>query len=136
MELLQNADDNTYPSGVTPTVELHVRQHGIALYNNEAGFRPADIQALCDVGASTKSATSPKLAGTHPPTVAAVPSSNSIACMGYIGSKGIGFKSVFRVSNRPEVHSGGYHVRFDRESDPALGYIMPTWISGCPCGVV
>ena len=43
------------------------------------------------------------------------------------GQKGIGFKSVFRVSDCPEIHSKGYHFRFDM-SDGAMGYILPNWI--------
>jgi hypothetical protein len=37
------------------------------------------------------------------------------ATAGYTGAKGIGFKSVFALSARPEVHSAGYSVRFDLE---------------------
>ena len=43
------------------------------------------------------------------------------------GQKGIGFKSVFRVSDSPEVHSNGYHIRFDAKSGP-IGHILPEWI--------
>ena len=44
-----------------------------------------------------------------------------------LGQKGIGFKSVFRVSDCPEVHSNGYHIRFDAKSGP-VGYILPQWV--------
>ena len=44
-----------------------------------------------------------------------------------LGQKGIGFKSVFRVTDCPEVHSNGYHIRFDAKSGP-IGYILPEWI--------
>ena len=46
-----------------------------------------------------------------------------------LGQKGIGFKSVFRVTDCPEVHSNGYHIRFDAKSGP-IGYILPEWIGG------
>ena len=45
----------------------------------------------------------------------------------FLGQKGIGFKSVFRVSDCPEVHSNGYHIRFDAKSGH-IGYILPKWI--------
>lgn len=45
-----------------------------------------------------------------------------------LGQKGIGFKSVFRITDQPEIHSNGYHIRFDANSKP-LGYILPQWIS-------
>jgi len=44
-----------------------------------------------------------------------------------VGQKGIGFKSVFRVTDTPEIHSAGFHIKFDVNSGP-LGYILPHWI--------
>ncbi|GLE01341.1 hypothetical protein PINS_up010171 [Pythium insidiosum] len=87
LELLQNADDNVYADGVTPRAEFVLRPSSssatddeIVFCNNEVGFSRANIQAICDVGASTKSAQSSRS----------------------IGKKGIGFKSVFKVSDSPE----------------------------------
>ena len=40
-------------------------------------------------------------------------SSKGIGGSGYIGQKGIGFKSVFRVSSRPEIHSNGFEFSLD-----------------------
>ena len=50
--------------------------------------------------------------------------------VGYIGAKGIGFKSVFKVTDTPEIHSNGYHFRFDKNKEededlPKMGYIVP-----------
>jgi hypothetical protein len=42
--------------------------------------------------------------------------------------QGIGFKSVFRVTDAPQVHSNGFHVTFDITRHKALGYILPTWV--------
>lgn len=53
-----------------------LQEKGIVVMNNEIGFSAENIRALCDVGNSTKKGQS----------------------AGYIGKKGIGFKSVFRVS--------------------------------------
>lgn len=43
------------------------------------------------------------------------------------GQKGIGFKSVFLVSDSPEIHSNGFHFKFDKNSSE-MGYILPHWI--------
>lgn len=43
------------------------------------------------------------------------------------------FKSVFRVTEAPAVHSGPFHVAFDVSTDGALGYVLPTWV-GPPGG--
>jgi hypothetical protein len=108
LELVQNADDNTYPCGSLPEIAFTVAPTEIVVENNESGFTPANVRALCDAGKSTKS--------RH---------------QGYIGEKGIGFKSVFAVSQRPEIHSNGFHFRFDASEDNLLGYVVPEWIAGC-----
>lgn len=68
-----------------------------------------NMLALCDVGNSTKTGR------------------NS----GYIGQKGIGFKSVFRVTDAPEIHSNGFHVSFDRSRDD-MGFVVPLWLGPDP----
>ncbi|KAI3365403.1 hypothetical protein L3Q82_010485 [Scortum barcoo] len=106
LELIQNADDNSYPSGagVVPALAFVVERDCITVLNNETGFQEANIKAICDVGRSTK--------GKHK--------------YGYIGQKGIGFKSVFKVTDCPEIHSNGFHLRFDKSCGP-MGYILPHW---------
>ncbi|XP_029953318.1 protein NO VEIN isoform X2 [Salarias fasciatus] len=106
LELIQNADDNGYPSeaGVIPALAFVVEKDCITVLNNETGFQEKNIRAICDVGRSTK--------GKHK--------------YGYIGQKGIGFKSVFKVTDCPEIHSNGFHLRFDKTCGP-MGYILPHW---------
>src|SRR5438552_5659368 len=71
LELVQNADDNNYRPGETPFLRF-VRRDGVVLVqNNETGFEEKDVRALSNIGASSKS-----------------------KALGYIGEKGIGFKSV------------------------------------------
>ncbi|XP_062567288.1 uncharacterized protein LOC134229558 [Saccostrea cucullata] len=109
LELIQNADDNSYPDDLQknncPSVQFIMKPDGVVILNNETGFQEKNIRALCDVGRSTK--------GKHK--------------AGYIGQKGIGFKSVFRVTDEPEVHSNGFHIKFDVQSGPT-GYILPHWV--------
>ncbi|XP_074643214.1 uncharacterized protein LOC141900295 isoform X2 [Tubulanus polymorphus] len=110
LELIQNADDNAYPERTKskrfiPSMQFIIDNDSVTILNNECGFKPEHMKALCDVGNSTK--------GKHK--------------YGYIGQKGIGFKSVFRITDKPEVHSNGFHVCFDATSGPT-GYILPHWI--------
>lgn len=58
-----------------PTLAFIFEESGIVVLNNEEGFSAKNIKALCDIGNSTKKGSN----------------------AGYIGKKGIGFKSVFRV---------------------------------------
>ena len=44
----------------------------------------------------------------------------------FLGQKGIGFKSVFRVTDCPEIHSNGFHICFDASKN-RMGYILPNW---------
>lgn len=64
-----------YAEDVEPTLTFILQESGIIVLNNERGFSAENIRALCDVGNSTKKGSN----------------------AGYIGKKGIGFKSVFRV---------------------------------------
>uniref|UniRef100_UPI0037E884B3 uncharacterized protein n=1 Tax=Semicossyphus pulcher TaxID=241346 RepID=UPI0037E884B3 len=105
LELIQNADDNSYSEdGEVPALAFMVQRDCIIILNNETGFQERNIRAICDVGRSTK--------GKHK--------------YGYIGQKGIGFKSVFKVTDCPEIHSNGFHLRFDKTCGP-MGYILPHW---------
>ncbi|KAJ1690756.1 hypothetical protein LUZ63_014911 [Rhynchospora breviuscula] len=108
LELVQNADDNVYSAEVEPTLVFILHSNGIVVLNNERGFSDKNIRALCDVGSSTKKGLS----------------------SGYIGKKGIGFKSVFRVTDAPEIHSNGFHIKFDI-SEGEIGFILPTRVPPC-----
>ncbi|DBA00141.1 TPA: hypothetical protein N0F65_000464 [Lagenidium giganteum] len=113
LELLQNADDNKYAEGIRPRGEITLtKDHSIVFHSNEQGFSEANIRAICDVGASTKASDN--------------------ASTTSIGKKGIGFKSVFKVSDHPQVHSNGFHIKFNAQHDDdggrGIGYILPHWI--------
>ncbi|XP_018647378.1 hypothetical protein Smp_134120 [Schistosoma mansoni] len=130
LELIQNADDNTYGINDTPTLQLQLstistmnnecnsningQKFSLLVMNNESvGFTEHDMSALCDIGQSTKVTQRDAK----------------------IGRKGIGFKSVFNITDTPEVHSNGFHVRFHRQSkctkytsqtSPSL-ILIPEW---------
>lgn len=108
LELIQNADDNVYPRNVEPTLTFILEEKSIVVMNNENGFSGENIRALCDVGNSTKKASN----------------------AGYIGKKGIGFKSVFRVTDAPEIHSNGFHIKFDI-TEGQIGFVLPTIVPPC-----
>ncbi|CAF1121480.1 unnamed protein product [Rotaria sordida] len=94
LELIQNADDNQYASDRLPTLRFVLSDKRILVCNNEIGFQPNNVAAICNVG--------------------------------------IGFKSVFMVSNRPEIHSRDYHFCFDTvDGTQQIGYILPIWLDEC-----
>jgi hypothetical protein len=55
MEVIQNADDNTYPPGSTPTLSFDVLEDGLQICNNEVGFSRSNVEAISHVAMSSKS---------------------------------------------------------------------------------
>ncbi|AET01325.1 ATP/DNA-binding protein [Medicago truncatula] len=122
MELIQNAEDNHYIEGVSPTLEFIITSKDITatgapatllIFNNEKGFSRQNIESICSVGRSTKKGN---------------------RSSGYIGEKGIGFKSVFLVTAQPYIFSNGYQIRFSERpcTHCSLGYIVPEWVEEKP----
>lgn len=122
-ELIQNAEDNDYLVA-DPSLSFRLvktdptgtkgSSGALIIQNNEIGFSPANIDAICAVGKTTKSKIE-----------------------GYIGEKGIGFKSVFRVTSNPYIFSNGYSFcmpEYDKET--GLGFIVPQWIDQVQGGFV
>ncbi|KAK1938393.1 hypothetical protein X943_000873 [Babesia divergens] len=113
LELLQNADDNEYDCK-SPEIIFLLDPEAIVVMNNECGFKEKDVRSLCDIGTSTKLDNSERK----------------------IGKFGIGFKSVFLVTQSPHIFSNGYHFMFS--SDPGMKnntpYIMPHWVDITSCG--
>lgn len=105
-ELIQNADDNKYDrSEEAPFLRLVVTPHRITIDSNEDGFSYENVEALCSVGKSTKKGRS-----------------------GYIGEKGIGFKSVFKVARRATILSGPFSFYFEHDENAiptGIGMITP-----------
>lgn len=108
-ELLQNADDNSYSKAkalsADPYVSFHVYHHRIVVECNEDGFTRENLVAICNVGKSSKS-----------------------GAQGYIGEKGIGFKSVFMVAWKVLIQSGDFSFYFQhKKGDSGMGMISPVW---------
>ncbi|KAJ4190314.1 hypothetical protein NW755_005456 [Fusarium falciforme] len=105
-ELLQNAEDNNFLHAEgRPYVSFHLSKDQLVVECNEDGFTPANLEAICSIGESSKLATK-----------------------GYIGEKGIGFKSVFMAAWKVHIQSGPYSFYFQhRPSDRGIGMVTPIW---------
>ncbi len=119
-ELIQNAEDNLYGSKIEPSLTFRLLRDdptktpgaygAIVVQNNEIGFSPQNIDAICAVGKSTKKKQE-----------------------GFIGEKGIGFKSIFRVTSIPFLFSNGYRISLPKShKKTGLGFIVPEWIENIP----
>lgn len=100
VELLQNGSDQARGAQLTAsTIHIVRTSNLIAVTNGGHPFNEEGVQAVTELGLS------PKDAGFS------------------IGNKGVGFKSVFQVSDSPEIYSSsgpgvkfadsGFHFRFD-----------------------
>ncbi|KAK3936617.1 hypothetical protein QBC46DRAFT_461396 [Diplogelasinospora grovesii] len=99
-ELLQNADQNQFSQALSTGHEPR-----IIVECNEDGFTEANVRAICAVRESSKTGE-----------------------QGYIGEKGIGFKSVFKVAWKVHIQSGDYSFSFShRPGDSGIGMIAPRW---------
>jgi hypothetical protein len=108
LELLQNAEDagpkGAYPKG---KIEFTISPSRIKITHNGSPFSEQNVDAVCGVR-STKQPSE-----------------------GTLGFLGIGFKSVFKITDRPQIHSGPFHFKFDKaafDDPPSVPWqIMPIW---------
>lgn len=121
LEFIQNADDEEGTSirfqlrEVDGSPRLEILNDGHVFTDPDVSGEEvkSDVRGICKVGRS------PKEPRNH------------------IGFIGVGFKSIFEVSNRVEIHSGDFHFEFNRErtanegSDeiPLPWRVIPWW---CP----
>jgi len=111
-ELIQNAEDNEYEDR-TPTIRFIIDSGRLIIQNNEKGFEEKNVWALCGIGPRKGSTKGNK-------------------SLGYIGEKGIGFKSVFMVANKVQIYSNGFQFGLNHDKANPLKMIIPEWINEIP----
>lgn len=114
MELIQNADDNSYDgfdsssNPLIPTLKVAYKANSLRIDCNERGFSEKDMAAICSLGDSTK-----KQGKVNADSIQ------------HIGEKGIGFKAVFKAADVVWIASRSYSIKFDKHK--RLGMIAPIW---------
>jgi hypothetical protein len=108
LEILQNAEDAGSKLPGKGEISFYVSPSRIKVTHNGASFSDVNVDAICGVRSSKKPEE------------------------GTLGYLGIGFKSVFKISDCPQVHSGGYHFEFNKNAyaDPIKEpwQIIPIWV--------
>lgn len=89
----------------------------LVIESNEVGFTERDVRAICSAARSSKTQG-----------------------QGYIGEKGIGFKSVFKVARKVTIHSGPFCFAFEYDTGldaSGLGLVTPLSVpyEALPMGV-
>ncbi|OII73591.1 sacsin like HSP90 chaperone [Cryptosporidium ubiquitum] len=112
LELLQNADDSNFDMDKvdenTPQVYILLRWDCLVFHVNEKGMTRENIESVCDIGNSSKKNTQSRY---------------------FTGEKGIGYRSLFKITDNPGIYSGGYSIKFSSKPDKEieLSYIVPKW---------
>jgi hypothetical protein len=107
LELIQNAEDCQFRrTKDVPTLSFDVSPEEIIFESNEDGFTENDVRQICRTGKSWKKQS-----------------------RGYVGEKGIGFKSVFQVASKVYIQSNSFSFSFEYHggitSEDKLGIITP-----------
>lgn len=85
LEFIQNAEDATAES-----FSIRLGQDSLWILNNGNVFDGDDFYTICDVN------------------------SRKLPSLGFRGYIGIGFKSIFRITDRIDIHSDVFHFKFDK----------------------
>ncbi len=111
LELIQNAEDAGLGLDHAGEVTIKVNRDRLKFVHNGRPFEEKNLEAICGIRPSKK----PE--------------------QGTLGYLGIGFKSVFKVSDCAEVYSNGYQFKFDRNHAEWSGqvgetpwHVIPLWI--------
>lgn len=104
MEFIQNAED-----AHSSSIKIEILDNAVRIFNDGNPFSSEDVDNICKVGESSKTPEE------------------------YIGYLGVGFKSVFLISECIEIYSGEYKFKFDKnyfshESDRIPWQVIPIWI--------
>lgn len=103
MEFIQNAD-----GAKSKSIKIEINKDVIKIFNDGKCFSLEDVDSICYVGYSSKTSED------------------------YIGYLGVGFKSVFLISECPKIYSGNYRFKFDknhwRNSDSIPWQVIPIWV--------
>ena len=108
-ELIQNAEDNEYEENIYPKIKFIISSDRLVIQNNEKGFEEKNVWALCGIGETTKT-----------------------KALGYIGEKGIGFKSVFMIADKVQIYSNSFQFGFNYDENNPVTMIIPEWIDEIP----
>jgi hypothetical protein len=92
-------------------LEIAVNEHRIKILHNAGPFTEQDVRAICGIQSSKRPEK------------------------GTLGYLGIGFKSVFKVTDSPHIYSNGFQFKFDKNEWPdktPLWRVLPIWVDTPP----
>lgn len=103
MEFIQNADD-----AGSERMLIEIANDAVRIFNDGKSFAEKDVNSVCKVGRSSKTPED------------------------FIGYLGVGFKSVFLISDAPQISSGNYRFMFTKDwpgyPENIPWQIIPAWV--------
>ncbi|MBU4259799.1 MAG: DUF3883 domain-containing protein [Proteobacteria bacterium] len=108
LEFIQNAEDSGLDVSELGHFEIKINQQRVKITHNGSPFNENDVKAISGIRSSKKPER------------------------GFLGYLGIGFKSVLKITDRPEIYSNGFQFKFDRTHwpDPSSTpwHVIPIWL--------
>lgn len=111
LEFIQNAEDAGMGSESPGRFSIHINTDRVRISHNARPFNQGDVRSICGIQSSKRPEK------------------------GTLGYLGIGFKSVFKVTNRPQILSGGFQFKFDKDhwkDGTEFWRVLPIWMSKPP----
>jgi hypothetical protein len=112
LEFIQNAEDAGQSLAHSGHFSVLLSRKRLKIVHNARPFDDRDVRAISGI----QSSKNPE--------------------KGTLGYLGIGFKSVFKVTNAPHIFSSGYQFKFDRSHWPdpsnSLWMVLPIWVDEPP----
>ncbi len=109
-EIIQNAEDSSYSKNKKAELEFHLLDDGILVLSNQDGFTDDDIRSICVMASGGKIARKDQ----------------------FIGEKGLGFRSVFKITNTPCISSNGYEFYFDKQQSYEKPFLLKNYQESLP----
>ena len=109
-EIIQNAEDSSYIKNKKAKLEFYLLDDGILVLSNQDGFTSNDIRSICVMASGDKIAKKDQ----------------------FIGEKGLGFRSVFKITNTPCISSNGYEFYFDKKKSYEKPFLLKDYKNPLP----
>ena len=109
-EIIQNSEDSLYTKNKKAELEFHLLNNGILVLSNQDGFTDDDIRSICVMASGGKIAKKDQ----------------------FIGEKGLGFRSVFKITDTPCISSNGYEFYFDKQVSYEKPFLLNNYQKSLP----
>ena len=109
-EIIQNAEDADYKINKKAILKFLLLKKGVLVLSNQDGFSEDDVRSICVMASGDKIAKKDQ----------------------FIGEKGLGFRSVFKITDTPCISSNGYRFYFDKKQSYEKPFLLRDYSNRLP----